>query len=72
LRKRADLPERDDSSTFLDTPVNVHQAISQRIGMTKSADKEAATASPDALAEQDDAMVDSLMKALDGTYEGDA
>jgi hypothetical protein len=56
----------------LDTPVNVHQAISQRIGMTKSADKEAATASPDALAEQDDAMVDSLMKALDGTYEGDA
>jgi hypothetical protein len=72
LRKRADLPERDDSSTFLDTPVNVHQAISQRIGMTKSADKEAATASPQELAEQDDALVEGLIKSLDGKYSGDS
>jgi hypothetical protein len=72
LRKRADLPERDDSSTFLDTPVNVHQAISQRIGMTKNADKEAATASPQELAEQDDALVEGLIKSLDGKYSGDS
>jgi hypothetical protein len=72
IRKRADLPERDDSSTFLDTPVNVHQAISQRIGMTKNANEEAATASPQELVEQDDALVDNLMKALEGTYQGDA
>jgi hypothetical protein len=72
IRKRADLPERDDNSTFLDTPVNVHQAISQRIGMTKNANEEAATASPQELVEQDDALVDNLMKALEGTYQGDA
>lgn len=36
IRSRADLPERDDNSLYLSTPVNVHQANSQRIGMTQS------------------------------------
>ena len=72
IRKRADLPERDDNSTFLDTPINVHQAISQRTRMTKSADKEAAKASPEELSRQDDALVENLMKALDGNYNGEA
>lgn len=75
IRRRADLPERDESSTFLDTPVNVHQAISQRIGMTKNADPEAAVASPDEIRSQegeDDALVEALEKALEGTYSGEA
>jgi hypothetical protein len=40
--------------------------------MTKNANKEAATASPEELVEQDDALVDNLMKALDGNYQGEA
>jgi hypothetical protein len=40
--------------------------------MTKNADKEAATASPQELAEQDDALVEGLIKSLDGKYSGDS
>lgn len=39
LRKRADLPDIDNEHQYIDAPTATHQAISQRIGMTASAEK---------------------------------
>lgn len=45
VRKRANLPERDESELYIDTPTATHQAASQRIGMQASADKTASSTS---------------------------
>ena len=37
VRKRANLPERDESNLYIETPTATHQAESQRIGMSNKA-----------------------------------
>lgn len=76
IRKRADLPERDEASSFLDTPVNVHQAISQRLGMAgAAADAEGVDSEMIEEAKQisdGDDLLKSLNKAIEGSYNGEA
>ena len=80
IRARADLPERDEATQFIESPTTVYQAISQRIAMEAAATRqglreespEVVEALDDKKSEEDDKLVESLEKALLGVYSGEA
>ncbi len=66
LRAKADLPARDENDLYLQTPVNVHQAESQRIGMTQSAEP-----TQDTPSDEREIDAEGIMKSLmNGQYDG--
>lgn len=72
-RAKAGAPERDDKQLYLDTPVNVHQAKSQRTGMEAAANrKSSASEDTDTESDEDDKLVEELNKALTKDYRGEA
>lgn len=67
LRLRADLPERDDENLYISTPTATSQAISQRIGMMRSADIDGSDSEGDGLS---DDQIEQINKALIEDYRG--
>lgn len=75
LRRRANLPLKDRSSQYLDSPSSIHQAQSQRIGMQAAADRSGSSGNdPDETSEEEspDIITKALNDLLVGNYEGEA
>ena len=68
LRGEIGAPDRDEDKAYIDKPVSSHQADSQRIGMTASAQRNGVDASKEDLEE----LEKSLKQSVDGTYIGES
>lgn len=74
IRDMFNLPHRDDSQLYIDKPVPSHQADSQRIGMTASADRSGSGNTSDSDPPEEDVkeLEKSLKASLEGNYIGEA
>lgn len=70
IRGEAGAPERDAKNLYLDNPVNVHQAQSQRTGMEASASK--ATETTQDSDNDVDQLAEEVSKGLRDNYRGEA
>jgi hypothetical protein len=74
IRGEAGMPERDEKNLYLENPVNVHQAGSQRMGMENAANKSTETTqdSDNTVDPSEDELAEEISKALSNDYRGEA